>query len=137
MKAFLDTSVLVAAFATRGLCADVLRTVLAEHELLQSSTLLDELTRTLTEKIRVPDATVREIVTFLRATASSTESAEPVPVKVRDPDDAVILGEALSMGADVLVSGDKDLLDAAPVPGIRVLTPRQFWDLVRKGGGGR
>ncbi len=133
MKAFLDTNVLVAAFATRGLCADVLRTVLAEHELLLSSTVLEELTRTLTEKIRVPDATVREIATFLRATVSSTESVEPVPVKVRDPDDAVILGEALAMGADVLVSGDKDLLEAAPVPGIRVLAPRQFWELVRSG----
>ena len=34
VRVFLDTNVLVAAFATRGLCADVVRTVLAEHELV-------------------------------------------------------------------------------------------------------
>tara|TARA_Y100000590_G_C15710915_1_gene1010249 strand:+ start:1307 stop:1432 length:126 start_codon:yes stop_codon:yes gene_type:complete len=34
MKVFLDTNVLVSAFATRGLCADVMRVILTEHELL-------------------------------------------------------------------------------------------------------
>jgi len=31
VRVCLDTNVLVAAFATRGLCADVLRAVLTEH----------------------------------------------------------------------------------------------------------
>jgi len=34
VKVFLDTNVLVSALATRGLCADLLRKVLTEHELL-------------------------------------------------------------------------------------------------------
>ena len=34
MKVLLDTNVLVSAFATRGLCADVLRLVLTEHEMV-------------------------------------------------------------------------------------------------------
>ena len=42
----------MAAFATRGLHFDVLRTVLAEHELLLSGTVVEELRRTLVEKIR-------------------------------------------------------------------------------------
>ena len=68
MRAFLDTNIVVAAFATRGLCADVVRTVLAEHELVLSSTVIEELTRTLIEKIRLPETAVREIEAFLRAT---------------------------------------------------------------------
>ena len=132
MRVFLDTNVLVAAFATRGLCADVLRTVLAEHELLLSTTVIEELTRTLIEKIRVPEATAREIAIFLRATASFADAPpSPSPVVVRDPDDAVILGEALGLGADVLVTGDEDLLEAGEVPGIRILDPRGFWQLAR------
>ena len=75
MRVFLDTNVLVAAFATRGLCADVLRTILAEHELLLSPTVIEELTRTLTEKIPVPESTVREIAAFLRASASLAPAA--------------------------------------------------------------
>ena len=34
MRVLLDTNVLASAAATRGLCADVLRVVLAEHELV-------------------------------------------------------------------------------------------------------
>jgi putative PIN family toxin of toxin-antitoxin system len=133
VRVFLDTNVLVAAFATRGLCADVLRTVLAEHELLLSSTVIEELTRALIEKLRVPEPTVREIAAYLRASAALAEiPSKPAPVAIRDPDDAVILSEALSIGADVLVTGDKDLLEAGTVPDIRIIDPRGFWQLVRE-----
>lgn len=133
MRVFLDTNVLVAAFATRGLCADVLRSVLAEHELLLSPTVIQELTRALIEKIRVPEPTVHEIVAFLRVSASLVQvPAKAAPVEVRDPDDALILGEALAIGADVLVTGDKDLLDVGAIPGISLLSPRGFWQLVRR-----
>jgi putative PIN family toxin of toxin-antitoxin system len=132
VRVFLDTNVLVAAFATRGLCADLLRAVLAEHELLSSATVVEELTRTLAEKIRVPEATVREIAALLRAAAAFPDTAVgPPPVAVRDPDDAVILSEAVALRADVLVTGDKDLLEAGEVPGIRILDARGFWQLVR------
>ena len=135
MRVFLDTNVLVAAFATRGLCADVFRVVLAEHELLVSATLIEELTRALTGKVRVPEPVVREIVAFLRASASSVEGgAKPPPVAVRDPDDAVILGEALAGGTDVLVTGDRDLLVLGRVGALRILDPRGFWELVRRPG---
>lgn len=133
MRVFLDTNVLVAAFATRGLCADVLRTVLAEHELVLSVTLVQELTRTLIGKIRVPERMVREIETFLRSSVVALdEPPKSVPVSVRDPDDAIILGEAVTIGADVLVTGDKDLLDVGEIQEIKVLDPRGFWELVRR-----
>jgi putative PIN family toxin of toxin-antitoxin system len=133
LRVYLDTNVLVAAFATRGLCADVFRLVLAEHELLVSAALIEEVTRALTKKIRVPDQMVREIVAFLRAAGSTVESAPELPtIVVRDPDDLVILGEALSGGADVLVTGDKDLLVLGKVGALRILDPRGFWELVRR-----
>lgn len=132
MRVFLDTNVPVAAFATRGLCSDVVRAVLAQHELVLSSTVLNELTRTLIEKIRVPEQTVRDVVVFLRGSATLADApTNPLPV-VRDPDDALILGEALAGVSDVLVTGDKDLLEAGGVPGIRILDPRGFWELVRR-----
>lgn len=135
MRVFLDTNVLVAAFATRGLCADVLRTVLAEHELLLSTTVLEELTRSLAQKLRVPESNVREIAAFLRAASSLAPAvANRPPVDVRDPDDAVILAEALAFGADVLVTGDKDLLEVRGALTIRIVDPRGFWNLVRDQG---
>jgi len=135
LRVYLDTNVLVAAFATRGLCADVFRLVLAEHELIISPALIEEVTRTLTKKIHVSDQVVREVVAFLRAAGSTVGGApELPPIAVRDPDDAVILGEALSGGADVLVTGDRDLLVLGEVGALRILDPRGFWELIRRPG---
>ncbi len=43
MRVFLDTNVLVSAFATRGLSADVFRRALAEHMLLTGEVVLRDL----------------------------------------------------------------------------------------------
>ena len=51
MRVFLDTNVLVAAYATRGLCEDVFRVILAEHELVVSDTVLAEFERVLGQKL--------------------------------------------------------------------------------------
>lgn len=133
MRVFLDTNVLVAAFATRGLCADVVRVILAEHELLTSPTVLDELSRTLTKKIRLPEQTTRDILSFLKthATIVTKKPAMP-PVKVRDKDDVVVLGEALAGEAELLVTGDKDLLTVGDLSSIRIVDPRGFWQIVRR-----
>jgi putative PIN family toxin of toxin-antitoxin system len=133
VRVFLDTNVLVAAFATRGLCADLLRSVLADHELALSGTVLEALTRALDERIRVPEPAVREITQFLRASASLVEvPVHRPPVTARDSVAAAVLNVALAVGADALVTGDKDLLEAREVPGIRILDPRGFWQLVRE-----
>jgi predicted nucleic acid-binding protein len=54
VKVFLDTNVLVSGFATRGLCADVIRLVLAEHELVPWEVVLNELKQVLKPKIQFP-----------------------------------------------------------------------------------
>lgn len=133
MKVFLDTNVLVSAFATRGLCADVLRQVLAEHELLVGERVLREVRRALRVKLRVPQPAVDEIEQFLRAQTVVAATGTRASVKVRDADDARILAEAVAGGADVLVTGDRDLLDLADRSPLRIVTPRGFWELLRAG----
>ncbi len=131
MRVFLDTNVLVAAFATRGLCADVVRTVLAEHEWFVSETVLGELERVLAGKIGLPEAGVRSIVRFVRGQARVVGPAgAPPPVAVRDPNDVAVLSEALDSSVEALVTGDKDLLELATVRELRILSPRGFWELV-------
>lgn len=134
MRVYLDTNVLIAAFATRGLCADVLRLVLAEHELVVSATGLEELRRNLARKLALPEDTIRDIVAFLRTSAAVVANA-PVPTKVqvRDADDTIILGEALAGAAEVLVTGDRDFLDLTESPGLLILDPRAFWERHRRG----
>ena len=130
MRVLLDTNVLVAAFATRGLCQDVLRLVLAEHSLLTSETILDELERALAGKLRTPERRTREAVGFVREHAEVLEPVNPVPWPENDPDDQWIAAAALDGAADVLVTGDKDLLDANGTADIPIVTPRGFWELL-------
>ncbi|MGE3842906.1 MAG: putative toxin-antitoxin system toxin component, PIN family [Vicinamibacterales bacterium] len=131
MRVFLDTNVLVSAFATRGLAADVLRHVLAEHELLVGEVVLTELRRVLRSRIRLPIETVQEIEALLREQEAVPKPARALEIPVRDPDDRWILASACAADADVLVTGDHDLLDIAGKAPVRMADPREFWELAR------
>jgi len=133
LKVFLDTNVLVAAFATRGLCSDVVRLVLAEHDLVVSETILAELGRVLADKIGLPDRAVRAVVRFVRQRATVMPPGSPAPpITPRDPGDVAVLADALVSGAEVLVTGDRDLLVLPVQRALRVVDPRGFWELVSR-----
>ena len=131
MRILLDTNVLVAAFATRGFCLDILQLVLAEHRLLVGETVLGELERILAVKLRVPHARVGEVITFLRDQAEVVAPVEAAPWPDTDPDDRWIVAAALVGSADVLVTGDRDLLDVGRAAGLRIVTPRALWELLQ------
>lgn len=132
MRVFLDTNVLVSAFATRGVCADVFRVVLAEHTLVTGEVVLGELGRVLRTRISLPPGPVREIAEFLREYEVVPKPAARAAVPQRDRDDQWIVASAVDGRADVLVTGDRDLLDIAADAPIKIVDPRGFWDLVRK-----
>jgi putative PIN family toxin of toxin-antitoxin system len=131
VKVFLDTNVLVSAFATRGLCADILYAVLAEHQLLIGDAVLAEVRRILRQKVRLSPATIAEVEAMFRQQGLLVVNAPPFTIKIRDPDDLAILSEAVAGGADVLVTGDRDLLDIAAKAPLPIVTPRGFWELLR------
>jgi putative PIN family toxin of toxin-antitoxin system len=132
VRVLLDSNVLVSAYGTRGLCTDVLRLVLSEHELLSAEVVLEEVERILTMKFRLPEPYVQEVIAFLRGYHVEPRPSSPPEIPVRDPDDAWVLASALAAGADVLVSGDSDLLEwNGRVGALQILSPRGFWDLNR------
>ncbi len=132
MRVCLDTNVLIAAVATRGLCADVLRTVLAEHELVIGEVILVELRRVLATKFKVPPARVAGIEAIFAPFPIIPKPRAPSEVLVRDPSDRWILATALAGEAEVLVTGDEDLLAVEGSAAIRILSPRAFWELLRQ-----
>jgi uncharacterized protein len=132
VRVALDTNVLVSAVATRGLCADVLNLVLAEHELIVGEAVLAELRRVLTERIRVPGKTVDEFVSLLRQESTVVRKAEPFPIKIRDKDDLVVLSEAIAGNAEALVTGDRDLLELTDELPLQILSPRGLWEQLRE-----
>ena len=136
MRVFLDTNVLVSAVATRGLCADVLRDVLSCHDLLVSEYLLAELGRVLTEKIGATPQIAEEFQQLLRQDTALVASPSSPNLGLRDKTDEPIVGAALEGGADILVTGDKELLNIGRTGRLRILSPRQFWEELRSQSGG-
>jgi putative PIN family toxin of toxin-antitoxin system len=132
VKVALDTNVLVSAVAARGLCADVFNLVLAEHELIVGETVLTELRKVLREKIRAPGKVIDEYIALLRHEALVVKDAETLKVKIRDLSDVPVLSEAVAGNAQVLVTGDRDLLEVAEKLPIQILTPRGLWEQLRR-----
>lgn len=132
MKVFLDTNVLVSAVATRGLSADVVRLVVAEHELLTGVVNLAELRRVLRDKLHAPRRTVRELEAFLRTHTIVPKPAHVLEIAMRDPDDRWVLASAVAGAADVLVTGDRDLLDLGERAPLPIVDPRGFWELIHR-----
>ena len=100
VRVFLDTNVLVSAFASRGLCAEVFELVLLDHDLIVGRNVLRELDKALREKIKLPAARSAEIVDFVSSEATQVvDKAEPANANV-DAADALVLGEALAGQAE-------------------------------------
>jgi uncharacterized protein len=133
MKIFADTNVLVSAFTARGLCADLLEVILADHHLMTGEYVLSELERVLSTKLNVPEQKVLATVQFLRK-----HHIEPIPgstseYKIKDEDDRWVLESAIRAKADFLVTGDRDLLDISnKVKELKIISPRGFWELLQK-----
>lgn len=132
MKIALDTNVLVSAVATRGLCADILNLVLAKHQLVVGVTVLAELNRMLRQKMQVPTDIVQELDALLRREAIVVGKSKALPVTIRDKSDVPVVSEAVAGGAEVLVTGDLDLLEITAKLPIRMLTPRGLWEQLRE-----
>ena len=131
MKVFLDTNVVVSAVATRGLCADLFQAILAEHELVLGETVLGELRTVLSRKMRVPRDTIQELEAHLRGHATVVKAATKRRIAGLDAADAAIIAEAVGARADVLVSGDQDLLKLADPP-VKIVSPRGLWGALRR-----
>ena len=135
MRVFLDTNVLVSAFASRGLCAEVLELVLLDHDLILGRNVVRELEKALREKVRLPVVRSTEIIDFVSSEAAQiVDKAEPASANV-DAADALVLGEALASHADLFVTGDAALLHLAAIGALKIVSPRQFWEVLRAGSG--
>jgi uncharacterized protein len=131
VRAVVDTNVLVAALLWRGPPHALLQHARSGAlTLLSSPALLAELAEVLErskfDAILERTATSREHeLAQLRRLAEVIEPpALPAPV-CRDPDDDEVLALAVAARAELIVSGDNDLLVLQSFEGIPIVTPAQ------------
>jgi putative PIN family toxin of toxin-antitoxin system len=133
MRVMLDTNVLASAVATRGLCADVLRAVLAEHELTICPQIISELQRVLKDKFALPRPLVNDFIRLVREEAILCEPGTLPAIELKDKDDLGILSAAVGGEVNVIVTGDKEIQMVGMVAGLKIMSPRQFWQELTEG----
>ena len=131
MRIVLDSNVIIAAFAARGLCNALFEYCLESHNLVLCEEILGEVIEKLKNKIRLPDSIVQKIDIYIRTHASIVSPEIVDPDVCRDKNDLMVLGSALAGQADYIITGDKDLLTIGIFKGIKILEPRSFWNEMR------
>ena len=125
MRLVFDTNVLFAAHITSGACATLYELALVRATLLTSDAILREFEEKLVSKGKLEPGDAA-LVRGKVAARSHPVALAPLPVPVcRDSDDDAILATALSAKADLLVTGDKDLLVLGSYAGIPIVTPAE------------
>jgi len=99
VRVFFDTNVLVSAFLARGLCADLLRLVLAEHTLVSSEVVISELREVLSRKGKLPIAQIHAIETFLRDQPIAPRPEQTLELGLIDTDDEWVVASAVLIDA--------------------------------------
>ena len=129
MRIVFDTDVLFAALVTHGLCRKLVRKRLAADIIISSAALLDELAQTVQRKIGADPATVPLFRVLRERGEIVTPAALPRRI-CRDADDDMVLATAVAGEAEIIITGDKDLLILKKYRGIRILSPRQYMEFL-------
>ena len=125
MRVVFDTNVMVAGIVAQGLCREIIETELSEQQPVLSQQLWDELIEVLRDKFDLT-ATELPVLQLYRRHATWIE-ARPLEAPVcRDADDDRVLATALSGDAQMIVTGDADLLSLESFRGIAIVSPRGF-----------
>lgn len=130
IRATVDTSVFVSALNFGGLPNEVLNQCQADaFSLCLSQSIVDEIHRVLRDAFEWSDEDLDEALEPILSLAEIVEPTRVVTAS-RDPNDDHVLACAIEAEADVIVSGDNDLLTIGAFEGIRIMNPRQFLDLL-------
>jgi putative PIN family toxin of toxin-antitoxin system len=131
VRIVLDTNVIVAAFAARGLCGEVFEVCVSGHTLVISEYILAEVNSALAKKVKLPKKIIHDITEYLRDVAEIVEPDHVDNSVCRDKHDLPVIGTATKGNADFIITGDADLLALKRYRGINIMIPRELWNRLR------
>lgn len=140
LKVVLDTNIFVSSLLTKtGRPAIVIDAWRAGRYLLVTSrSIISEIKRVLDspgirEKYSLGRNEIEKLILMLKSDAIVVPGLSPVAGAIpEDPTDEMFLAAALDATADLIVSGDRHLLQLGEYRGIPISTVRQFLELLEK-----
>lgn len=134
MKVVLDTNLWLSGWLWQGLPGNLIK-LARKKEILSCTSveILQEVEKVLSyqklqKRLALLSLTTEEILLAMGeiSTIYPIQSLE-VP-ELRDPKDAMVLATAIAAQADVIISGDSDLITLETYQNIPILTAKQFLD---------
>jgi putative PIN family toxin of toxin-antitoxin system len=122
----LDSGIYISAFEYDGVPEDALTYAATLDELLICTQIEDEVVRVMHDKFHRDLEDVRELLADTIPNALRVIVTGKLSGICRDPNDDFILECAETGKADLIVTGDKDLLSLKMYGTIKILTPRQY-----------
>ena len=95
---------------------------------------MEEVRRALSRKFKLPEDRILAAEAVFDGIDIIPKPRVPSSLKIRERADRWVLATPVAGGADVLVTGGADLLAVAKDAELRIVNPRSFWELLRKGG---
>jgi putative PIN family toxin of toxin-antitoxin system len=133
LKITLDTNVLISAMFWSGVPHRILEECKTRNlKLALSPDILTEFKEALIkeEKFEQTEKTVSQQVEVLIGISSIVIPKEKIQVIKKDPNDNMILECAVAGNSDYIVSGDEHLLELKEFRGIKIVTPREFVEIL-------
>jgi putative PIN family toxin of toxin-antitoxin system len=129
LRVVFDTNALVAGVVAEGLCREIVETRLPDHAPILSAPLWEELVDKLEEKFDLHREDL-PVLHLYRGLATWVDAPPLEPPVCRDPDDDAVLSTAVRGVAELIVTGDDDLLSLSSFRGVPIVTPRQFLERI-------
>ncbi len=128
MRVVLDTNILISAFVFPGGVPEAVFRMAVEEQIdvISSGPLLAEFGRVLNQKFEWEPLRVAEALAQVADTVTVIHPRERVRIVNEDPADDRVLEAAAAGDAEVIVSGDVDLLRLRSWRGIRILKASAF-----------
>lgn len=132
MKVILDVNVWISAILWDGIPDQII--ILAENKKIRifiSEPLLQELENTLNRskfksKLQSLDLTVEQIINATKKLAIFCPTILVEVPELLDPNDLMVIAASISSDAEVIITGDLDLLVLGEYQGISIINPQDF-----------
>jgi len=129
-----DTNIYLSAFVFSGLPRKVLNLAIKDKiNLFVSPAILLEIAEKLKNKFLWSEEKVQKVIKVIADTAFVVKPRTKLKVIKKDPTDNKILEAALAGKADIIISGDKHLLNIKKYKNIKIIKAREFFDIFSSG----
>lgn len=132
LKVVIDTNIFVSGVLTEGIPSIVIKSWkrTQKYTLFITEEILDEIIRVM-KKLNINADIIADWDKVIRKNAVNIKPARKITAVKDDPSDNKFLECAVESKADYIVSGDKHLQKLNSFEGIKIVTARQFLDILK------